>query len=66
MNRVIDEADPLTFQVLDTLSSALYAFDKNSRYSQGINMKKFADSDYEMKNFEKAYQEWKRSQPREP
>jgi hypothetical protein len=65
-NRVIEEADPQTFQVLDTSSSARYAFDKNNRYSYGINIKKFSDPDDEMKNFERVYQEWKQSQQGEP
>jgi hypothetical protein len=46
---------------LDGVWSCIYAFDKNNRYAQGINIKKFADPDREMKNFEKVYEEWKKS-----
>ncbi len=60
-NRVIEDADPETFQMLDGVRSCIYAFDKSNRYSQGINIKKFADPNREIKNFEKVYEEWKKS-----
>jgi hypothetical protein len=61
-DRLIEDADPQTFQVLDTVWSYFYAFDKANRYSQGNNIKIFS-GDYEMKSFEEAYAKWKQSRP---
>lgn len=59
-SRVLRGADPESFQVLDTVWSYYYAFDKNSRYEQGIKIP--PDAEDRNKAFEEAYRKWKRNQ----